>query len=255
MSFLQGHDEHQAHPLTLGCRPVPCPGTGVRQFVTCQAILNAWNSTIVSPSSPSQWQCIQLLTQSNLHSEGDPLHIMVATGNAFGSLDDVEVINLGGGLEAADLYIALFQESFLLSNGSWLIVGGAGLLPARTSDIYSNGVMTGGPGKDRLKNLRENMVYMFVSFTDLPYSFDLPNGTLINSSHIFLSGVRGKYERAYLANVDTWEFTWMPDMPDEKHSFSCGMVEKEVSLKVHAELNALDFSKWLLLAVIAVYLF
>lgn len=81
-------------------------------------------------------------------------------------------------------------------------------------------------------NLPHN--YSNAPSTDLPENFMYPIGTVVNSSHIFLAGVKDNYERAYLVNVDSWEFTRMPDMAEEKWLFSCGMVEnKVVKLQFH----------------------
>lgn len=67
-------------------------------------------------------------------------------------------------------------------------------------------------------------------FADLPYDFDNTVGTFINSSHIFLAGVSDKYEEAYLVDVDSWEFTRMPDMSWGRIYYACGMVENKVRI-------------------------
>lgn len=64
--------------------------------------------------------------------------------------------------------------------------------------------------------------------TDAPDYFFHPVGTVVNSSHVFLSGARLHFGKSYLINVHTWESIRMPYRRRRRVQFSCGMVENKV---------------------------
>lgn len=99
--------------------------------------------------------------------------------------------------------------STLLANGSWLVLGGSdGSADLTTSEALESALR-------------------FVPGPALPHEADGSCLVRLNSSHVFVTGNWPSDSRAFAMDVDSGEWSAMPDMARGRSLHGCGLVENE----------------------------